>query len=96
MTTRRKYTYLVIIVICGIGILAVLMFLEPSLPGVDLTPTPTPTGGLGTGAIQVFPRTKEFNLSLFDSSKFKLLKEYEPLIVNLQELGRDNPFEPYR
>lgn len=40
----------------------------------------------------VFPINEKFNRSVFESSVFKNLKDYQVLTVGKEELGKDNPF----
>lgn len=46
-------------------------------------------------APRVFPEDTQINLGVFDSSKFSALTDYNPLQVQPEEVGRENPFLAY-
>jgi hypothetical protein len=56
----------------------------PSLSGVVTHVTP-----------RVFPVNSKLDLGIFNSSKFGSLKDYVPLTVSPEEVGRDNPYIPF-
>lgn len=108
ISSKKRNIYIGIIVFCVVAALAVLTLSKPSLPEIQL-PTVSPksaspvtsSGGSkalpGAAGISVFPQNVDFDVSIFDNDRFKTLKAYEPIRVDSgKELGRDNPFVPYR
>jgi len=43
----------------------------------------------------VFPGNTQFDTTIFDSSEYKTLRPSQPITVNPNELGRENPFDNY-
>ena len=100
ITKARRNLYIGIIIACAIGIFASFTMFKPKNPESNLDFQQASDPGLGgetgnQGAIQVFPQSSQFDLSVFESDKFKLLKPYTPMVIDKSELGRDDPFKPY-
>lgn len=97
ISKNRRNIYIGIIIASILGSLGVFMFFKPSVPVLpDLTAAPSagaPSAKDG-GLPKVFPQDATFDLSVFNSAKFKKLKGLSQLKVESDELGKEDPFRP--
>lgn len=103
---KRKKIYYAVIIAAVLVAVVILIINRQSSPEIDLTvspgQTPNATGGTAPagGAVfqappAVFPIDKDFDISVLDSSSFRMLKPYTLLQVLDSELGRDDPFHSF-
>ena len=110
MDPKRKRIYIIIILVCVSAAVGVVLFGRlgggggPSVaPGILSTPTnqssaaDVVTGDAKSGftAPAVFPINPNFDFSVLDSSSFKQLIPFTPVVSQPGELGRDDPFKNY-
>ncbi|MBI4049769.1 MAG: hypothetical protein HY395_03090 [Candidatus Doudnabacteria bacterium] len=95
ITKARRNAYIVIIAVCIAGSIAIFMFLKPEITDLpDLgSPVGTSASRESSGPPKVFPQDANFDLSVFNSSKFIGLKEITQLTVESAELGKEDPFK---
>ncbi|OGE81585.1 MAG: hypothetical protein A3H72_03065 [Candidatus Doudnabacteria bacterium RIFCSPLOWO2_02_FULL_48_8] len=94
LTAKKKRVYIGIIIFCIVATIAVFVLYKPSVPTLDLSQFQSQNSTAASGGIRVFPQNKQFDESVFKLSKFKSLTEYQPIELNEEELGRENPFKP--
>lgn len=105
LSSKRKKIYIGVIIACtAISITCIIWYtrlIQPPPPIVISTnqnpnaqaaaESTTATGG----GVKVFPNDTGFNLTIFDSNKYKTLRPGQSIKLDDGQLGRDNPFIPY-
>lgn len=102
ISRTKRNVYIAIITLSVIGILGIILFLKPQAPAlpVDVVSQPPANTGVPAGKKEplglpkVFPQETDFDLSVFNLSKFTDLKELSQLSVEVGELGKEDPFKP--
>lgn len=94
----KRNLYITIIALCLVGIMGIVLFLKPKLVVIDES---LPLAGSAPADSKdsaflprVFPIETKFDLSVFNSSKFKSLQQTTQLTVDQSELGKEDPFRP--
>lgn len=102
---KKKKIYIAVIVGCFLlsgGILYYSFGSGGSAEPVATVPESAAVGQAGQApslsgyrAPSVFPVETKFDTSVFESSKYKTLRDGKALTVENTEVGRDNPFAKY-